>query len=75
MPGGREEIWFHQSHCYHGPVQHPRNVTLRGTPSLAGPPYLTAPAVRPATKLRCNSRKPTTIGTLTTSDAAMIWFQ
>ena len=34
--------------------------------------YLTAPALRPATKLRCNSRNPTTIGTLTTSDAAMI---
>ena len=37
--------------------------------------YLTAPALRPATKLRWSSRKPTTIGTLTTSDAAMIWFQ
>ena len=22
MPGGRAEIWFHQSHCYHGPLPH-----------------------------------------------------
>lgn len=37
--------------------------------------YLTEPAVMPATRNRCSSRKPTTIGTLTVSDAAMIWFQ
>lgn len=37
--------------------------------------YLTEPAVMPATRKRCSSRKPTTIGTLTVSDAAMIWFQ
>jgi hypothetical protein len=37
--------------------------------------YLTEPAVMPATRKRWSSRKPTTIGTLTVSDAAMIWFQ
>jgi hypothetical protein len=37
--------------------------------------YFTAPAVMPATRKRCSSRKPTTMGTLTVSDAAMIWFQ
>ena len=46
----------------------------RGFPG-AGPGYLTEPAVMPATRNRCSSRKPTTIGTLTVSDAAMIWFQ
>jgi hypothetical protein len=40
-----------------------------------GPGYLTEPAVMPATRKRWSSRKPTTIGTLTVSDAAMIWFQ
>ena len=37
--------------------------------------YFTAPAVMPATRKRCSSRKPTTMGMLTVSDAAMIWFQ
>ena len=46
---------------------------LKGLPH--GPGYLTEPAVMPATRKRWSSRKPTTIGTLTVSDAAMIWFQ
>ena len=37
--------------------------------------HFTAPAVIPATKWRCTRRNPMTTGTLTTSDAAMIWFQ
>src|SRR4051794_17702180 len=37
--------------------------------------YLTAPAVRPATKYRCSARKPATTGMLTTRDAAITWFQ
>jgi hypothetical protein len=58
-----------------------RHGTKPGTPQggLAPrrerPRYLTEPAVMPATRNRWSSRKPTTIGTLTVSDAAMIWFQ
>src|ERR1035437_1543226 len=37
--------------------------------------HLTEPAVMPASMNRCNRRKPITIGTLTVSQAAMIWFQ
>ena len=37
--------------------------------------HFTDPAVMPATRKRCSSRKPTTMGTLTVSDAAMTWFQ
>ena len=37
--------------------------------------HFTAPAVIPATKWRCTRRNPMTTGMLTTSDAAMIWFQ
>ncbi len=43
--------------------------------SGAGCGHLTAPAVRPATRYRWSSRNPATTGTLTTSEAAMIWFQ
>ena len=42
---------------------------------MSRPGYLTEPAVMPATRKRCSNRKPTTIGTLTVSEAAMIWFQ
>ena len=46
-----------------------------GVAGWPGRGYLTEPAVMPATRNRWSSRKPTTIGTLTVSDAAMIWFQ
>src|ERR1700731_207325 len=53
-----------------------RTVFVAEKLGVPGPPgYLTEPAVMPATRNRCSSRKPTTIGTLTVSDAAMIWFQ
>src|ERR1700722_16270782 len=53
-----------------------RTVFVAEKSGVPGPPgYLTEPAVMPATRNRCSSRKPTTIGTLTVSDAAMIWFQ
>ena len=51
-------------------VQRPQGPSGEG---LSG--HFTAPAVIPATKWRCTRRKPMTTGMLTTSDAAMIWFQ
>ncbi len=44
-------------------------------PRVCGRRYFTAPAVRPATNCRCSNRNPATTGTLTTSEAAMTWFQ
>jgi hypothetical protein len=52
-----------------------RPITPGSTIAECASGYLTEPAVMPATRKRCSSRKPTTIGTLTVSDAAMIWFQ
>ena len=39
------------------------------------PFYFTEPEVRPATRYFCSNRNATTTGTLTTREAAMIWFQ
>src|ERR1019366_7674984 len=39
------------------------------------PLYFTEPEVRPATRYFCSNRNATTTGTLTTREAAMIWFQ
>ena len=50
-------------------------VGLRAQRGSAWTGHFTAPAVRPATRKRCMSRNPATTGTLTTSEAAIIWFQ
>jgi hypothetical protein len=68
----------HQLRLSHESAPHGRVIqkTVISSPVPAWPSgYFTEPAVMPATRNRCSSRNPTTMGTLTVSDAAMIWFQ